>query len=157
MYTYFKRFYLFIFRERGREGEREGEKHQCVVASWAPPTGALACNPGMCPDWESNWRPLGSQASAQTTEPHQSGLYTYILDNIYTFTHIHIKHKFFFTAPRWQGYNMTPQGRPIYYSKTVFKGLSFSLVQVLLFSPWDYFLHLFLGTYKLLVYHWFTS
>ena len=27
------RFYLFIFRQRGREGEREGEKHQCVVAS----------------------------------------------------------------------------------------------------------------------------
>ena len=22
--------YLFVFRERGREGEREGEKHQCV-------------------------------------------------------------------------------------------------------------------------------
>ena len=26
----FRRFYLFIFRERGREGEREGEKHWCV-------------------------------------------------------------------------------------------------------------------------------
>ena len=26
----FKRFYLFIFREWGREGERKGEKHQCV-------------------------------------------------------------------------------------------------------------------------------
>ena len=24
--TFFKRFYLFIFRERGREEEREGEK-----------------------------------------------------------------------------------------------------------------------------------
>ena len=24
---------LFIFRERGREGEREGERHQCMVAS----------------------------------------------------------------------------------------------------------------------------
>ena len=33
----------------GREGEREGEKHQCVDASHAPPTGDLACNPGMCP------------------------------------------------------------------------------------------------------------
>ena len=46
----FKRFYLFIFRERGREGERQGEKHQCVVASPTPPTGDLAHNPGMCPD-----------------------------------------------------------------------------------------------------------
>ena len=27
---FFKRFYLFVFRERGREGEREGKKHQCV-------------------------------------------------------------------------------------------------------------------------------
>ena len=26
------------------EGEREGEKHRCVVASHAPPTGALACD-----------------------------------------------------------------------------------------------------------------
>ena len=46
------RFYLFIFRERGRGGEREGEKH--LVASCAPPTGDPACNPGMCSDWESN-------------------------------------------------------------------------------------------------------
>ena len=37
-------FYLFIFRERGREGEREGEKHQCVVVSHAPHTGDLAHN-----------------------------------------------------------------------------------------------------------------
>ena len=28
---------LFIFGERGREGEREGEKHQCVVVK-GPPT-----------------------------------------------------------------------------------------------------------------------
>ena len=45
---FFKRFYLFIFRERGREGEREGEKHQCVVASHVAPTGNLVHNPGMC-------------------------------------------------------------------------------------------------------------
>ena len=47
--------FLFIFRERGGEGEREGKKHQCVVASCMPPTGDLARNPGMCPDWELNW------------------------------------------------------------------------------------------------------
>ena len=34
---FLKRFYLFIFRERGRQGERKGEKHQCVVASGMPP------------------------------------------------------------------------------------------------------------------------
>ena len=47
----FFRFFLFIFRQKGRKGEREGEKHQCVVASHMPPTRDLACNPGMCPDW----------------------------------------------------------------------------------------------------------
>ena len=50
---------LFISRERGREVEREGEKHQCVVASHVPPTGDVAHNPGMCPDWESNQQPSG--------------------------------------------------------------------------------------------------
>ena len=56
---FFKRFYLSIFREKGREGEKEGEKRQCVVASCAPPTGDLACNPGMCTDWESNQQCFG--------------------------------------------------------------------------------------------------
>ena len=46
----FFRFYLFTFRDRGREGGREGEKHQCVVAPHTPPTGDPDCNPGMCPD-----------------------------------------------------------------------------------------------------------
>ena len=59
----FKIFYLFIFRESRREGEREREKHQCVVASHAPPTGDLAHNPGMCPDWELNQRPFASQSA----------------------------------------------------------------------------------------------
>ena len=27
----------------------------------------------MCPDWESNYRLLGSQAGTQSTEPHQPG------------------------------------------------------------------------------------
>ena len=42
----------YLLLERGKEGERKGEKHQCVVASHASPTGDLACNPGMCPNWE---------------------------------------------------------------------------------------------------------
>ena len=40
-----KRFYLFIFRERGRKGEREGN-----ISVWlsleCPLLGYLACNPG---------------------------------------------------------------------------------------------------------------
>ena len=64
---------LFIFRQWGREREREGKKQQCMVTSHVYPTVDLACNPGMCPDWESNWRPFGLQAGAQSTEPHQAG------------------------------------------------------------------------------------
>ena len=66
-------FILFYFLQRGREGEREGEKHQCVIASFVPPTGDLACNPGMCPDWELNQRPFGSHTGTQSTKPHQPG------------------------------------------------------------------------------------
>ena len=55
------------------EGEREGEKHQQVVASCVPPTGDLACNPGICPDWESNQQPFGLQTGAQSTGSHQQG------------------------------------------------------------------------------------
>ena len=68
-----KKFIYFIFRERGREGQRAGEKHQCAVATGAPPTGDLAHNPGVCPDWESNRRHSGFQAGTQCTEPHQPG------------------------------------------------------------------------------------
>ena len=60
----------------GREGGRKGEKHQYVVTSHTPPTGDLACNPGMCPDWELNQRPFDSKAGTQSTEPHQPGLHS---------------------------------------------------------------------------------
>ena len=73
IYLFLKRFYSFIFRERGSEGERQGEKYQCVAVSSVPPTGDPAHNPGMRPDWELNQRPFGSQASTQSTEPHQPG------------------------------------------------------------------------------------
>ena len=75
----FKRFYLVSFRERRREGEREGEKYQCVVASCMPPVGDLACNPGVCPPWESNQWSFGLLAHAQSTELHQPGTKNWFL------------------------------------------------------------------------------
>ena len=45
-------FYLFLDRREGREKERE--RNINVVAASVPPTGDLARNPGMCPDWELN-------------------------------------------------------------------------------------------------------
>ena len=44
-----------------------------MVASHMPPTGDLAHNAGMCPEWELNRRPFGSQADTQSPEPHQPG------------------------------------------------------------------------------------
>ena len=44
------------------------------VATHMPPNGDPAHNPGLCPDWESNQWPFGSQAAIQSTEPHQPGL-----------------------------------------------------------------------------------
>ena len=41
VFLFFLRFHVFILRERGREGEREEEKYQCVVAPHASHTGAL--------------------------------------------------------------------------------------------------------------------
>ena len=58
--VFFFKDFIYLFLDRGRKAEREEEKHQCVVASRTPPTGDLARNPGMCPDWESR---LASQHS----------------------------------------------------------------------------------------------
>ena len=55
LFLFIKIFYLFTFRGRGREGEREEVEHQCMFAYSTPHTGDMACNPGMCPDWELNW------------------------------------------------------------------------------------------------------
>ena len=66
---YFLTMCVFIFRGKGKEGEREQEPHQCVVTSHAPPTG----NPGMCPDWDLNQWPFGWQVGTQSTEPQQQG------------------------------------------------------------------------------------
>ena len=75
----FKILYLFILRERGKEGEREWKKHQPMCERYInqlPPTHPLhdlACELRMCPAWELNWRPFDSQGTAQSTEPHQPG------------------------------------------------------------------------------------
>ena len=66
------RFYLFIERGKGREEERERNINVWLLLSRAP-TEDLARNPGLCPDWESNLRPLALWNNARPTEPHRSG------------------------------------------------------------------------------------
>ena len=48
-----KILFLYFLRE-GEDGERERSTDVQVLASHVPPTGALACNPGIRPDSESN-------------------------------------------------------------------------------------------------------
>ena len=65
---------LFIFRDR-----KGGRKRERNINVWLPFTCPLwgawpvteAC--GICPDWELNQRPFGSQAGTQCTEPYQPG------------------------------------------------------------------------------------
>ena len=66
--------FIYLFLERGREGERE--KHQCVVASRAPPTGVPVHNHGMCCDWESNLSPLVLSPALNPLSHTSQGSYT---------------------------------------------------------------------------------
>ena len=66
-FVFFFKDFISLFLERGEGNEKEREKRQCVVASHIAPSGDLACNPGVCPDWESNWWPFGSHAGTQST------------------------------------------------------------------------------------------
>ena len=66
---FFKDFiFIYLFLERGK-GKEKGRN----INVWLPLAQDLACNWGMCPDWESNWWPFGLQAGTQSTEPHQPG------------------------------------------------------------------------------------
>ena len=69
---FFKRIDLFIFREREREGEREGNLNVQLPPT-CPIVGTWPTTQAMCPDWESNRQPFGLQACAQPTELHQPG------------------------------------------------------------------------------------
>ena len=57
MYLFIFLKILFMFRER--KG-RETNINVWLTLHMAP-TGDPTRNQGMCPDWESNWRPFGSQ------------------------------------------------------------------------------------------------
>ena len=49
----------FLFLHTGEGRKRGREISMCGCLSCAP-TGDLARNPGVCPDWESNRQPFGS-------------------------------------------------------------------------------------------------
>ena len=74
----FKKILFIYFEGKGKRGrKRERETSLCGCFSYTPYWGP-GPQPRMCPDWEPNWWPFGSQASAQSTEPHHPGLLGWI-------------------------------------------------------------------------------
>ena len=68
--------YIFSFLRGERERNKDvPEKHSHQLPLARPQLEDLAGRPGVCPDWELNWRPLSSQAGTQSTEPHQAALF----------------------------------------------------------------------------------
>ena len=70
-------YFYFWFKREGKEKEREETSMWERNIDWLPsvhaPSGHQTCNPGMCPDWESNQWPFSLLDEAQPTEPHQLG------------------------------------------------------------------------------------
>ena len=58
-----------------------------------PSLGNLVRNPGLCPNWESNRQPFGSQADTQPTEVHQPGLHNFYNQKKNTFFKKHGQRK----------------------------------------------------------------
>ena len=68
---FLKIFYFIYFWTEGKGRRKRGREISVYGCLHTPPTGDLAHNPGMCPDWGSNQWPFGSQAGALFTETHQ--------------------------------------------------------------------------------------
>ena len=70
-FSFFLRFYLFIL-DRGKGRRKTGRETSMFGCLSRDPHQRpdLASNPGMFCDWELNQQPFGSQAGAQSTEPH---------------------------------------------------------------------------------------
>ena len=74
--TDLKKYFIYLFLDRREGWEKERERNinvwlpfRCSLLDTWPATQACAL------DWDSNLWPFGSQASAQSTEPHQPGLH----------------------------------------------------------------------------------
>ena len=75
---FFKEFiYLFIFRHRGREEQRERNINVWLPLQH-PLLGTWPVTQACAPVWESNLgQPFGLEAGTLSTEPHQPGLEEY--------------------------------------------------------------------------------
>ena len=71
--------YLFLdggkWRERGKETSMRERNTDWLLLVWGL-TGDQSCNPGTCPVLEWNWQPFTLWDDTQSTEPHQSGIFS---------------------------------------------------------------------------------
>ena len=68
---------MYLLLERGEGREKERERNISVQNTNLLPLSHLhpeTCNPGSCPDQESNQGPFALWDDAQPTKPHWSGL-----------------------------------------------------------------------------------
>ena len=133
-------FNLFIFREKEREGGRQGEKYQCVVASHMAPTGDLAHNPGMGPYWYSNPQPFGLQPTLNPLSyTSQVGLFFFKLH----FTDYYSCPNFPPFSPIHQA-PPTPAGNPhIIVHVQGCKFFDYAISYTVLYIPWFFCIYLF--------------
>ena len=84
---------LFIFKGEEREKERKRNmdmRNIYPILLVLVPTRDQTCNPGMCPNWESNRRPFTLQDNDQPTEPQWSGQQQF--EKIYNLSPIDVSH-----------------------------------------------------------------
>ena len=74
---HFKKYFIHLFLEREGKGGRRRGREASIVCLLCPLTRDGTRNPGMCPDWESNWWPFALWGNVQPTEPDRSGLHMF--------------------------------------------------------------------------------
>ena len=87
IFFFFYDFIYLVFRE-GKGGRKRGrETLLCGCLSHIPYWGTWPTTQACTLDWESNQQPFGSQASSQSTEPHQPEP-TYFIPNNFVCPHL---------------------------------------------------------------------
>ena len=75
LFILFFKDFIYLFLERGVVRDKERERN---INMWLPlahpPLGTWPTIQACALDWESNQQPFDSQASTQSTKPHQPGL-----------------------------------------------------------------------------------
>ena len=80
--NFLKKMLFIYFQREGKEKERERNIHVWLPLTWPPywgtwPATHVGCS--MCPDWESNQRPFGSQPALNPLNYTSQGFVKYNL------------------------------------------------------------------------------